>query len=159
MVIVDPALSSSVWSQAHQRINVKVDLIIRYVIGYVRVVVNRNPEELLEDVLVGQTAMPPLRLVSWVVCSLKLSLRSQVMEVRLPAEKVAIVEGMVASGRFATVDEAIAEGIRLLASNERLRQQIQEGVDQADRGDVIDHDTLFAELREMANITQADGEK
>ncbi len=81
------------------------------------------------------------------------------MEVRIPAEQVAIVEGLVAAGRFATLDEAIVEGIRLLASSEKLRRQVQEGVGQADHADVIDHDTVFAELRKVAIAMQADGQK
>lgn len=80
------------------------------------------------------------------------------MHIHLPQEQLAIIEGLVSTGRFATVEEAVAEGIRLLASNERLRQQVQEGIEQADRGDVIDHDTVFAGLRTMANAAKADKE-
>ena len=46
------------------------------------------------------------------------------MNVQIPEEQQAIVEALVAAGRFASVDEAISEGIRLLASTEELRQQI-----------------------------------
>ena len=76
------------------------------------------------------------------------------MEVHLPADQQAIVESLVASGRFPTVDDAISEGVRLLASTERLRVKVQEGIEQADRGDVIDHDTVFARLKAMAVDTQ-----
>lgn len=79
------------------------------------------------------------------------------MEINLPPDELAIIEGLVSAGRFATVEEAVAEGIRLLASNEQLRQQVQEGINQADRGDVTDHDTVFARLRTVASAAQADG--
>lgn len=81
------------------------------------------------------------------------------MEVRIPAEQIAIVEGLVASGRFTTLDEAIVEGIRLLASNERLRLQVQAGVKQANDGDLVDHDTVFAELKRVASSLQTDAGK
>jgi antitoxin ParD1/3/4 len=77
------------------------------------------------------------------------------MEIHIPEEQQTIIEGLVASGRFASAQEAISEGIRLLVSNERLRQEIQIGIDQADRGEVYDHDTVFAQLKAMATEAQA----
>ena len=72
------------------------------------------------------------------------------MNVQIPQEQQAIVEGLVAAGRFSSIGEAISEGIRLLASSEQLRQQVQIGIEQADRGEVIEHDTVFAQLKAMA---------
>ena len=72
------------------------------------------------------------------------------MEVHLPADQQTIIESLVASGRFKSVDDAISEGVRLLASTEKLRVKVQEGIKQADRGDVMDHDTVFARLKAMA---------
>ena len=72
------------------------------------------------------------------------------MNVSLPPEQFAVVQQLIASGRFATAEDAVAEGIRLLASNERLRAQIQAGSEQADRGEIADHDTVFARLRALA---------
>ena len=72
------------------------------------------------------------------------------MDIRIPQEQQAIVERLVAAGRFSSAQEAISEGIRLLASNEKLRQEIQTGIEQADRGEVVDHDTVFAQLRALA---------
>lgn len=77
------------------------------------------------------------------------------MNVDLPAEQQAIIEFLVASGRFSSAEEAVTEGLRLLVSSERLRQQVQEGVEQADRGALVDHDTVFGQLRAMAAATQA----
>ena len=77
------------------------------------------------------------------------------MDIQIPEEQQSIIEGLVASGRFSSAQEAISEGIRLLVSNERLRQEIQIGIDQADRGDLHDHDTVFAQLKAMATEAQA----
>lgn len=78
------------------------------------------------------------------------------MNLELQAEQQAFIESLVESGRFSSVDEAISEGIRLLISQERLKQQIQVGIDQADRGDVVDHDTVFSQLRTMATELEAE---
>ncbi len=80
------------------------------------------------------------------------------MHIQIPQEQQAIVEGLVAAGRFSSVQEAISEGIRLLASSEKLRQEVQVGKDQADRGELIDHDTVFAQLKAMATEVQANNE-
>ncbi len=76
------------------------------------------------------------------------------MDIQITQEQQAIVEELVATGRFASVQEAIAEGIRLLVSEEKLRQEIQLGIDQADRGELVDHDTVFTHLRMIASQTQ-----
>ena len=75
------------------------------------------------------------------------------MDIQIPQEQQTIIEGLVATGRYASAAEAISEGIRLLASNEKLRQEIQVGIDQADNGELHEHDTLFAQLKEMASAT------
>ena len=77
------------------------------------------------------------------------------MDIQIPDEHRSIIEDLVASGRFASPQEAIAAGIRLLASSEKLRSKIKVGVDQADREDVCDHDTVFAHLRALAMEAQA----
>ena len=72
------------------------------------------------------------------------------MEIHLPPDQMAVVEALVASGRFRSVDEAVAEGVRLLASTEKLREKIETGIRQGDRGELVDHDTVFARLRTLA---------
>ena len=80
------------------------------------------------------------------------------MDIQIPQEQQSIIESLVSSGRFASAQEAISEGLRLLVSNERLRNEVQIGIDQADCGDVHDHDTVFAQLRAMAAEAQASNE-
>ena len=77
------------------------------------------------------------------------------MDVQIPQEQQAIIEGLIATGRYASAQEAISEGIRLLASTEQLRQEIQVGIDQADSGDLHAHDTVFGQLKVMAAEAQA----
>ena len=77
------------------------------------------------------------------------------MDIHIPEEQRSIIDSLVASGRFSSAQDAISEGLRLLVSNEKLRQEIQIGMDQADRGEVHEHDTVFAQLRAMATEAQA----
>ena len=72
------------------------------------------------------------------------------MDIQLPQDQQSAIEAMVTNGRFNSVQEAVSEGIRLLVSNEKLREAVQVGIDQADRGELHDHDTVFAQLKAMA---------
>ncbi len=72
------------------------------------------------------------------------------MDIQLPQDQQSAIEAMVANGRFNSVQEAVAEGIRLLVSNEKLREAVQVGINQADKGELHDHDTVFAQLKTMA---------
>ncbi len=76
------------------------------------------------------------------------------MNVELPSDLQTLAESLVASGRFSSIGEVLGEGVRLLASQERLRQQIEVGIEQADRGEVVDHDTVFAHLRSTISAAQ-----
>ena len=72
------------------------------------------------------------------------------MKINLPPDQQSFIENLVQSGRFPSADEAISECVRLLISREQLRDHIAIGIEQADRGEVTDHDTVFAELRATA---------
>ena len=76
------------------------------------------------------------------------------MNINLPPDQQAFIENLVQSGRFASPDDAISECVRLLVSREQLRAEIAVGIEQADREDVIDHDTVFADLRARATGIQ-----
>ncbi len=79
------------------------------------------------------------------------------MHVNLPPDQRTFIENLVQTGRFASTDEAISECVRLLVSREQLREQVDAGIRQADQGDVIDHDTVFANLRSRAIGLQESG--
>ena len=72
------------------------------------------------------------------------------MNVDLPAEQQAFIQRLVASGRYPCADDAISDGVRLLISQERLKQQVDVGLEQAESGNLVDHDTVFGQLRTMA---------
>jgi antitoxin ParD1/3/4 len=76
------------------------------------------------------------------------------MNIELSSDLQTLAENLVASGRYSSVDEVLGEGIRVLAAQERLRQQVETGSEQADRGDVVDHDTVFAHLRSLVTAAQ-----
>jgi len=72
------------------------------------------------------------------------------MNVELPADQRAFIDRLVATGRFPSADDAIREAVHLLTTRERLKQEIDKGVEQANRNEVFDHDSVFAHLRETA---------
>lgn len=72
------------------------------------------------------------------------------MNIDLSDEQQAVIENLVATGRFPSARDAITEGLRLLIARERLKQQVEMGIAQADRGELVDHDTVFAQLRATA---------
>jgi antitoxin ParD1/3/4 len=72
------------------------------------------------------------------------------MNIELSPEAIQFVEGLVAAGQFRSADEAVAEGVRLLMSQQQLRAEIQKGIDELDAGQGLDGEQVFAELRERA---------
>ena len=72
------------------------------------------------------------------------------LNIDLAPNQQELLTDLVAAGRFSSVGEAVREGVQLLISREDLRRQVQLGVEQADRGDLVDHDTVFAQLRKLA---------
>lgn len=76
------------------------------------------------------------------------------MNVSLTPELENLVHRKVKSGRYLSASEVIREGLRLLEERDRLfelrladlQQKVSVGVEQADRGELIDADDVFAEL-------------
>ena len=73
------------------------------------------------------------------------------MNVQLPSDAMQFVEGLIASGEYESADEAVADGVRLLMSRQRLRADIQMGINELDLGLGVDGEEVFAELRARAN--------
>lgn len=82
------------------------------------------------------------------------------MNVSLTPELENLVHEKVKSGRYLSASEVVREGLRLLEERDRLielrladlQQKISVGVEQADRGELIDAEDVFAELE--ADIEQ-----
>ncbi len=80
------------------------------------------------------------------------------LNVSLTPELGDFVETRVASGRYQTASEVIREGLRLLEERENtrevalaeLRAQLRRGIEQADRGELLDGDNVFEEIRQMS---------
>jgi antitoxin ParD1/3/4 len=77
------------------------------------------------------------------------------MNVSLTPELERLVAEKVESGMYSSASEVVREGLRLLqerdelrrARLEELRREITKGVEQADRGELMDGEQVFAELR------------
>ena len=79
------------------------------------------------------------------------------MNVSLTPELEQFVQSRVASGRFQTASEVVREGLRMLEERElwretalkELRAKIRRAVEQADRGELLDGDAVFEEIRKL----------
>ena len=80
------------------------------------------------------------------------------MNLNLPAEANEFVKGLVAQGRYQNEEAAVVDGIRLLMGREKLRAEIQVGIDQLDRGESCDEETVFAEVDAVIDEVEASGQ-
>src|SRR5260370_38431578 len=79
------------------------------------------------------------------------------VNISITAELDAFLQNRVKSGRYQTTSEVVREALRLLERQERerdesihkLKAKLKKGAVQAERGDLLDGDELFDELREM----------
>ena len=73
------------------------------------------------------------------------------MNIEIAPDTFALVESVVATGQYPTANEAVAEGVRLLIARNKLREEIQIGIDDIENGRVHSHEEVFAELRATAS--------
>jgi antitoxin ParD1/3/4 len=86
------------------------------------------------------------------------------MNVSLTPELEQFVHSCVASGLYQTASEVVREGLRLLEEREQarataleeLRAKIRRGIEQADRGELLDGDAVFEEIRQLSARRRAD---
>lgn len=77
------------------------------------------------------------------------------MSIVLKPEHEQLVQAQLATGKYATADEVLNAALKLLEREqqlEALRQKIAVGTEQIQRGQVVDGETVFAQLQEK--ITQ-----
>lgn len=78
------------------------------------------------------------------------------MNVQISPDLSRFVEGLVADGKYQNGDQVFAEGLRLLQAREQLRQDVDAGIAQLDRGEGLDEDEVFKVLdRRIAEIERA----
>lgn len=85
--------------------------------------------------------------------------------ISLSAELQAFVDSRVSSGRYSSASEVVREGLRMLQERERkrvssideLRQQIDIGLQQARRGELIDGDAFMSRIE--AGLTPRAGRR
>jgi antitoxin ParD1/3/4 len=79
------------------------------------------------------------------------------VNISLSPELDAFLQSHVKSGRYQTTSEVVREALRLLERQEQerdeafhqLKAKLERGAGQAERGELIDGDEVFDELREM----------
>lgn len=77
------------------------------------------------------------------------------MNVSLTPELKQFVQNKVESGLYYSASEVIREGLRMLQEKEMLKQiqieelrkEIQKGIEQADRGELVDGEEVFETIR------------
>ena len=76
------------------------------------------------------------------------------MTVNLPDDLREFVHSAVGRGEFATESDVVCMGLRMLQEREKkhaqLKHDIQEGLDDIERGDVYGGEHVFQELRERS---------
>jgi antitoxin ParD1/3/4 len=68
------------------------------------------------------------------------------MTINLTSDMDQFVKDLVVTGKYASEEEAVAEGLRLLMSREQLKEEIAKGIRDFDEGRYYDEETAFAEL-------------
>ena len=79
------------------------------------------------------------------------------VNVSITPELDAFLQNRVKSGRYQTTSEVVREALRLLERQEKERDQafrqlktkLEKGAGQAERGELLDGEEVFDELREM----------
>ncbi|MBY0505183.1 MAG: type II toxin-antitoxin system ParD family antitoxin [Bryobacteraceae bacterium] len=79
------------------------------------------------------------------------------VNISITPELDAFLQGRVQSGRYQTTSEVVREALRLLERHERerdeaflqLKTKLQRGAEEGERGELLDGDEVFDELREM----------
>jgi len=85
------------------------------------------------------------------------------MHISLTPELEQFIDNQLESGKYASADEVILAGLRLLEEQERiykgrfaeLQREIRLGMEAAEQGEVIDGETVFRELQQKLQQRRA----
>lgn len=65
------------------------------------------------------------------------------MSSQIPSDFAPFVHRMIESKRFFSEEDVIAEGLRLLQSQEMLREEVRKGFDQLNAAQIVPADLVF----------------
>jgi antitoxin ParD1/3/4 len=78
------------------------------------------------------------------------------MDMQYPIDVQGFVQIAIESGRYASERELICDALRLMQARDEhlaaLHREIQEGLQDAERGDLLEADDVFAELRDRNSV-------
>jgi antitoxin ParD1/3/4 len=90
------------------------------------------------------------------------------MNILLDAEQVAFVQSQLQDGRFSHAEDVVAAALQLMAEQAiheqlmqdpawiaEMRASVQVGIDNVQRGDVVDGETFLAELQQKLEQKKA----
>jgi antitoxin ParD1/3/4 len=85
------------------------------------------------------------------------------MNILLDAEQAEFIQTQLQSGQFASAEAVIATALQIMATQqaeyqawlEETRVKIQEGMEDIQRGDVVDGETFMAELQQKLEQKKA----
>jgi antitoxin ParD1/3/4 len=85
------------------------------------------------------------------------------MPITLPPELEKFVQSQVTSGKYRSIEDVFLAAIRLLEERERiyrgrfeeLRREVLVGIEEADRGELLDAEVVIMQLQEKFQKRQA----
>jgi Arc/MetJ-type ribon-helix-helix transcriptional regulator len=69
------------------------------------------------------------------------------MAISITPELEHVVQGIYAGGQYASETDVIATALYLLQQRDQLRRELQKGCEELDRGERVDADEFFNDLR------------
>jgi Arc/MetJ-type ribon-helix-helix transcriptional regulator len=69
------------------------------------------------------------------------------MTVEIPVDYGPVVQMLIADGRYRDEEEVVAEGLRLVLMQDKLREDLQVGLDALNAGNRIEASEAYAEAR------------
>ncbi len=81
------------------------------------------------------------------------------MSAELSAENDRYLQEAVESGAYPSLAQAMNAAVELLRRRDELRREIQAGIDEANRGELLDGEEVFRELKRRAREITAEARK